>query len=228
MTVAVQEKPIARPHSLPNNKSIGGATKPESIGHRLLRQFSLDEYHQLIELGFFHEDERIELLNGLLVEMSPINPKHAECVDQATEQLLYGLYKRARVRVQSPITLEIVSSEPQPDITIAAFHPAGYGKQHPQAEDVLLVIEVADSSLEDDRDQKLETYALAGIPEYWIFNLVDVQTEIYREPYVSASGRAEYKTKLTFTRDQVVAPLSFPDCQIDLSQILPSKEVIDP
>nr|HMN29560.1 Uma2 family endonuclease [Caldilineaceae bacterium] len=163
----------------------------------------------------------IELLHGLLFEMSPINPRHAECVDQASMQLMHGLANRARIRVQSPITLEVVASEPQPDITVAALRPTGYGDRHPRAEEIRLVIEVADSSLEDDRERKFATYAQARIPEHWIFNLVDGQLEAYREPYVSASGKAEYRTKLTFTRDQMAAPLLFPDCQIDLNEILP-------
>jgi Uma2 family endonuclease len=222
MVAAVQEKPADRQQRLSGPADIAEELiRSKRADPQKLRRFSLDEYHQLIELGFFDEDERIELLNGLLVEMSPINPKHAECVDLAAEQLMYKLYKRARVRVQSPISLEVVRSEPQPDITVAVLPPAGYGEHHPQADDVLLVIEVADSSLADDREQKLENYASAGIPEYWILNLVDVQTEVYREPYISASGKAEYKTRLTFMPGDTVALLAFPDCKIDLAEVFP-------
>jgi Uma2 family endonuclease len=188
---------------------------------RLLRRFRLDEYQHLIELGFFDEDERIELLDGLLVEMSPINPRHAVCVDKLGGLINHLLYKKAWIRVQAPITLEGRSSQPQPDITIALLQPEAYEERHVKAEEILLVVEVADSSLHGDQTDKLEIYASAGIREYWIVNLVDNQLEVYQEPYLSGAGEGNYKVKRTYSRDDTVSLQAFAECQIPLNEVLP-------
>ena len=193
----------------------------ENVQGTRLRRFSLDEYQQLIELGFFDEDERIELLDGLLVEMSPINPRHAECVDKLSEVLHFLLYKKAWIRVQSPVTLEGRTSQPQPDLTVAVRRTEGYADRHMAAPEILLLIEVADSSLHGDQTDKLNIYAAVGISEYWIVNLVDNQLEVYQEPYLSVTGEGNYKVKRTYTRDETVSLQAFPDCQINLSEVLP-------
>jgi Uma2 family endonuclease len=186
-----------------------------------LRRFSVDEYNRLIGTGLLAEDEQLELIDGLILAMSPINPKHAGCLDTLLELFFPSINKRAILRLQSPITLEISASQPQPDLTLVSARPKGYFDRHPTVQEVLLIVEVADSSLEDDQERKLELYARSGIPEYWIANLVDEQFEVYRDPYTSVTGKADYKTKLTFTRGQTLAPLAFPDCQIAVEQVIP-------
>ena len=188
---------------------------------RQLRRFTLGEYQHLIELGVFDEDERLELLDGLLVEMSPINPRHAVCVDKLSRVINHLLYNKAWIRVQAPITIEGRSSQPQPDLTVAFLQPEVYEERHVKAEEIFLLIEVADSSLYGDQTDKQELYASAGIPEYWIVNLVDNQVEVYQEPYLSATGEGSYKVKRTYTRDETVASQAFPDCPIALNEVLP-------
>lgn len=196
-----------------------GVAKPTNGLH--LRRFSLDEFQHLVELGIFGEDERIELLDGLLVEMSPINPRHALCVDKLNRLFNHLLYDKAWIRVQSPIVLEGTDSQPQPDLTAAVVQPEAYEVRHVTAPEVLLLVEVADSSLHGDQTDKLKLYAAAGISEYWIVNLVDNQLEVYQEPYFSAAGEGAYKRKRTYSHGETVAPQSFPECEVALTDILP-------
>ncbi|MFN8491489.1 MAG: Uma2 family endonuclease [Caldilineaceae bacterium] len=186
-----------------------------------LRRFSLTEYQELIAAGLLAEDEQLELIDGLILEMSPINPKHAACLDALSEILTIKLYKQAKIRVQSPIALELHSSQPQPDLTIAKLRPDGYWQQHPRENEILLILEVSDSTLEKDRDEKLDLYAQASVPEYWIANLVDEQIEVYRDPMLSATGKAIYKTKITYMHGQTLAPLKFPECVIAVDEVMP-------
>lgn len=223
MIAAAQESPVQKQQSEPNLHRTPTLKAPIWVGGSHLRRFSLQEYQQLIALGFFHEDERLELINGFVQEMSPINPRHAECVDQLYEVLVISLRKRARVRQQNPVALQVHASQPEPDFAIVAARPEGYADRHPSAKEIFLIIEISDSTLEKDQAEKLELYAAASIPEYWIVNLVDEQFEVYRDPFISAIGKAAYRTKLTFIHGQSVTPLAFPDCQIDVSQVLPKQ-----
>jgi len=220
MLTAVQEQVYEKQPSIVQVGTNSGKSS-DPFARSRLRRFSLDEYQHLIELGFFDEDERIELLDGLLVEMSPINPRHAVCVDKLGGLINHLLYKKAWIRVQAPVTLEGHSSQPQPDVTIALLHPEVYEERHVSADEILLLVEVADSSLHTDQTDKLKLYASAGISEYWIVNLIDNQLEIYQEPYLSAIGEGNYKIKRTYTRDETIALQAFPECQIDLNEILP-------
>ena len=188
-----------------------------------LRRFTLEEYHRLIEIGFFNESERIELLAGVLVSMSPIYPPHANTVDL----LLYvfsSLLTRAgiRLRVQGPISIPELESEPEPALVILRVSDVDFIQRHPYPQEVLLAAEVSDSSLTYDRTRKGAIYAHAGISEYWIWNLVDDQLEVYRDPHTPASGDAVYQTKLTFHRGESVAPLAFPEFEVAVDDILPS------
>ena len=186
-----------------------------------LRQFTLDEYHQLIESGFFQPHERIELINGYLVMMSPLNPPHA-----ATTTRLMGLFyehlgQRCIIRVQQPVILKGPKSEPEPDIVLAKSRTDFYAQEHPGVENVLLLVEVSDSTLRYDRTTKKRDYAAEGIADYWIINLEAEQIEVYRDLYLSATGEADYKTKLKFTHGQTLAPLKFPECEIAVDEIMP-------
>lgn len=202
---------------LPPFTAISGTTSAT----RQLRRFTLSEYQHLIELGIFNEDERLELLDGLLVEMSPINPRHAVCVDKLSRVINHLLYNKAWIRVQAPITIEGRSSQPQLDVTVAFLQPEVYEERHVKAGEIFLLVEVADSSLYGDQTDKQELYASAGIPEYWIVNLVDNQLEVYQEPYLSATGEGSYKLKRTYMRNETVSIQAFPDCPIALNEVLP-------
>lgn len=225
MLTTVQEKVYPKQPSViqaksslkPRPSKVGGAIPKASE----LRRFTLDEYQHLIDLGLFHEDERIELLDGLLVEMSPINPRHAVCVDKLSRVVNHLLYNKAWIRVQAPITIEGRASQPQPDIAIAVLQPEVYEERHVKAEEIFLLVEVADSSLQGDQTDKLELYATAGISEYWIVNLVDNRLEVYQEPYLLDTGEGGYKVKRIYLRNDTVSTQAFPECQVALNEILP-------
>jgi Uma2 family endonuclease len=156
------------------------ATTLSEYPHRL---FSVEEFHRLGELGIFGEDERIELIGGELVFMNPIGSDHAFTVDSLAQNLIRRLSGEYWLRVQNPIVLGN-SDEPEPDIAIVKR--GNYRKRHPRSEDVLWIIEVADTSLRYDREVKIPLYAEFGIPECWLIDLSNRRLEIHRQP--GASG----------------------------------------
>lgn len=188
-----------------------------------VRRFSLDEYHRLVEIGFFDEDERIELIDGVLAPMSPVKPLHAVTIARQVRAFasLLGI-DSTYLRVQSPISLPGADSEPEPDLAVVREAETDFAERHPYPDEILLLVEVADSSLARDRSQKAQLYAASKIPEYWIWNLLDLWLEVYRNPQMSAAGDAVYQTKLTFRSGDSVAPLAFPDCVVAVAEVLPA------
>jgi Uma2 family endonuclease len=155
------------------------AIVPLVPGARPPRRFTVDEYHRMIETGILTENDRVELLDGWILEMSPIGPPHASCVRLLAALLQEQLPAGWFVSIQSPITIS--NGEPEPDIAVVRGTLREFDTRHPSPADVGLIIEVADASLQYDRLQKRQQYAAAGIPEYWIVNLVDRQLETYRD-----------------------------------------------
>jgi Uma2 family endonuclease len=147
-------------------------------------RLSVDDYHRIGEAGILGEDDRVELLEGQLVAMNDIGPPHALAVDALNELLFPAVVGRAAVRVQNPVTLD--RSEPQPDIVLARRPWVGYPARHPGPEDILLLVEVADSSRDIDFGAKREIYAQAGIRELWIVDLTRKVVAVCRDP---ADGR---------------------------------------
>ncbi len=178
---------------------------PEEI-RPLLRR----EYDRMVELGWFDE-ERLELLEGILLNMTPQGSLHAEVVRRLTKWLVTGVGDRGRVQIQSPLAVSDLS-EPEPDVAIAP--PGDYSEGHPKT--AWLVIEVADTSLTKDRDVKASLYAACGIPEYWLVNLVDGVIEIHRNCRDGAYLRVDIAGP-----DDVLAPEKFPDLRIAVGDILP-------
>jgi Uma2 family endonuclease len=191
-----------------------------------LRHFTLDEYHQLTQIGFF-TDERIELLEGLLVKMSPIHPPHAFVVNRLSRQLMRWAEQADdvayEIRSQQPVTIPTFDSEPEPDIVIAKPNVRGYSDRHPQPEEIFLLVEVSDSTLSKDRGRKLRSYAKSNIQEYWIINLVDRQVEVYREPAI-VSGNATYQTRHIYPPTAQIAPRAVAEWMIDFAEIFPTIE----
>ena len=145
-------------------------------------KFTVDGLMLMEEAGLFPPDYRIELLNGEIIEMSPIKVPHAYAVTQMTRFLYQYLSGDAYfISVQNPIQLS-EHSLPQPDGVVAHFRPEGYAERHIQAADTVLLMEVADSSYRYDRGAKLKAYASAGVPEYWIVNVAERQVEVYTLP----------------------------------------------
>lgn len=183
----------------------------EEIAPERPRPLTRAEYDQLVGIGAF-EDERIELLYGMLVEMSPQKPDDAFPIQLLTEWLIRHLQGRAQVRVQLPLALTD-DSEPEPDIAVVA--PGDYSKEHPAS--ALLVIEVARDSLKKDQQVKGRLYASVGVPEYWIVNLIDRVVERYTAPTPKGYARSE-----RVARDGKIALVRFPDVTVSIADLLPA------
>jgi Uma2 family endonuclease len=179
----------------------------------VLRRFTVEEYHRMAEAGILHEDERIELIDGEIIRMAPIGGRHARYVNDLAKWFILHLHDRADVTIQSPLQLSD-GSEPEPDLMLLRPRSGDDRDVLPQPEDVLLVIEVADTSLIYDRDVKLPRYAAAGIPEVWIWDLERRRVLVNRRPAGDMSGES------TIHEGGTLAPLAFPDVAISIEQIL--------
>ena len=150
------------------------------------RRFTVDEYHRMGEAGILNEDDRVELVRGEIVQMSPIGIQHAACVARLTEILLGRLRGRATLWPQNPLTI-LPDSEPQPDIILLRHRADFYAAAGlPGPDDVALLVEVADTSLRYDRHVKGPLYAEAGVQDYWIVDLTGGAVEVHREPVAGA------------------------------------------
>ena len=143
-------------------------------------RWTVADIHRFIERGALRPEDRIELIEGELIDMVPVGPEHAECVDELNERLTVKARRQFRVRVQNPITLSD-TSEPQPDIALVRRYPSPQGR-HPLPEDVLLLIEVSDTTRDYDHNVKLPLYARSGIVEVWLVDLRQHIIEVYRNP----------------------------------------------
>jgi Uma2 family endonuclease len=178
------------------------------------RRFTVDEYHRMLEGGILAEDDRVELIEGEIVEMTPIGPRHAACVDRLNGLLTLRTAGRAIVRVQSPIQLG-GHSEPQPDVTVLRPRTDFYAAGHPGPEDVLLLVEVVETSAEYDRQVKLPLYARSGIREVWVVDLAVGTIEAYRE--AAPDG---YRQVRRFGRGETLSPEALPDAALGVDDIL--------
>ena len=149
------------------------------------RYFTVSEYDRMIEAGILTKDDRVELIEGEIIKMAPINSRHAACVDRLNKLFNRRVGQAAIVRVQSPVGLSEYS-EPQPDLALLRPREDFYAQSHPKPKDVLLVVEVADSSAAKDRNLKLPLFARAGIPEVWLVDLSQDLIEVYARPVKGA------------------------------------------
>jgi Uma2 family endonuclease len=174
------------------------------------RRLTRDEYDRLASSGFF-DGERVELIRGMVIQMSPIGPKHADPVDFLGEAFATQLVGRARVRVQQPFLVDD-DSEPEPDIALVP--PGRYRDRHPN--EAFLIVEVADSSLEHDRVTKAELYSAAGAPEYWVVDVEDRSIEVHDSIRDGSYGRVR-----RFGLGAELRPSAFPDITIRLAELFP-------
>lgn len=144
-------------------------------------QFTVADFHRMAAAGILNEDSRVELIRGQIIDMAPIGAPHLNMVNRLTRLLPAILGDLGILSVQNPVRLDD-GSEPQPDVAVLKPRPEEYETATPRAADVLLVIEVAETSIDDDRAVKAPLYAGSGIPEYWIVNIVDRVVEVYRQP----------------------------------------------
>jgi Uma2 family endonuclease len=176
------------------------------------RLWTVDEYHRMIEVGLLTPDDKVELLEGQIIQMSPQRPPHAGTTQRIDRYLQNLLGSQADIRVQLPITLS--TSEPEPDIAVVRIDPAAYGDHHPTPNEIFLLIEVAYTTLETDRGEKALIYAKANIADYWILDVSDRQVHIFRNP--SQEG---YQSETVLNENATLAPLAFPEVEIPFSQL---------
>lgn len=180
-----------------------------------IHRFNIETYHKMISAGILHEDDRVELIEGRIVDRTPIGTKHSACVNRINSLINENIHRRAIVSVQNPFLLETEESEPEPDITLLKYKDNFYSDELPEAEDVFLIIEVADTSVKYDREVKLPLYARANIQEVWLINLPENCIEVYTSP---VSGGYEF---IRVVRDeQTLSPKSFPDISLTAKQVI--------
>lgn len=185
------------------------------------RKFTIDEYHRLVDLGFFTENDRIELIKGEIIEMAPKRTPHSVCNSQLWKKLYELIGKQAEIRVQEPITLPS-NSEPEPDVVIARKKDDNYLSAHPTAVDVILVIEISDSTLQYDKETKLTLYAEAAINNYWIVNLVENHLEVYTKSFTDNQNNFGYKNKTIILPNENITIPDFNNFILELANIFPS------
>ena len=178
------------------------------------RLFTREEYHRMGEVGILKETDRVELIKGEIVQMSPIGRRHYAFVNNLTRLLILALGDRAIVAVQGPIALAD-DTEPEPDIAVIRRRATPYKEREAFAEDAFVLIEVAENSLPYDRSTKLRLYAAAGIPEYWTVDCVTESIEIHRGPHADGYREVARITEPTAT----VALQAFSDVVLRLAEI---------
>jgi Uma2 family endonuclease len=166
------------------------------------RRFTLEQYHRMGEAGILHEDDRVELIDGEIVEMGPIGDRHAACVNKVNRAFSRQVGDRAIVSVQNPVHLP-GDNEPQPAVSILRARADFYAAGGHETKDILLVIEVADTSLAYDLNVKVPIYARSGIPEVWVVDVERGRVHAFRDPAGGAYG-----TRETIERGGMIAPRS--------------------
>ena len=177
------------------------------------RLWARAEYDRLVAAGVFGPGDRVELLEGEIIEMSPEKSRHAAAVDLALEALRRAFGPAYTIRVQHPLAVSD-TSEPEPDLAVVPGTARDYVDHHPTG--AALVVEVSDTSLEYDRTRKARTYAQAGIADYWVVNLVDAVLEVRRDP-----GLDGYASLSRLKSDAAVSPLSAPSARVAVADLLP-------
>lgn len=180
-----------------------------------LRKWTVKEYHKLGEMGFFHPEERVELLSGNIIKMSAKGTLHAAATRRTASVLRDLLGNQAAVYTQDPIALDD-NSEPEPDIAVVRIDPFDYATHHPTPSEVYLIIEVADSSLTFDREIKAKAYGRSGIADYWVLNVGDRQLHVFREP--AENG---YQSEVILAETASISPIEFPAFNIEIQAMLP-------
>lgn len=179
-----------------------------SLSPRNLRPITITDYHQMAEIGILGADERVELIAGQIIQKMPKGPAHSALCKRIEKILEHRLGDRALVRLQDPIQLNTYS-EPEPDLAVVHPNSSFYSEQHPKIEEVYLIIEIVDTTIDRDLTTKANLYAAAGIIDYWVFNITSQQLHIFRDP--QGNG---YQRQLILRGQQSVSLLAFPDCAI--------------
>ncbi len=178
------------------------------------RLFTVEEFHRMGRAGVFSEDDRVELLDGEIVQMTPIGSRHAACVKRLIRLFDRAVGDRAIVAAQDPLQLG-AHSEPQPDLMLLKPRSDFYGETHPTATDVFLLVEVADTSADTDREAKIPLYARFGVPEVWLVDVAADTIEVFRRP--TSHG---YDESRLLHRGEYLNPQTFPDLVFAVEAVL--------
>ena len=178
--------------------------------------FTVDDCYKMADVGILSPGERVELIRGEILVMSPIGPRHGTAVDRTTREFVKLAGDTAIVRTQGSVVLDRFAA-PQPDLALLRPKEDEYVTRNPAGADILLIVEVADSSLEYDSTVKLGLYAILGIPEYWVADLKNDRLLVYSEPKGDS-----FLTEKTLHRGDTIAPiLLLPDCPMPVDLLLP-------
>jgi Uma2 family endonuclease len=217
----IGEKSVNRAPSEPKINRLGTACRLRYSGSADMateiskRLFTVHEYHRMVDAGILSEDDRVELIRGEILAMSPIGPRHSAAVLRATQALVRIVGDRAIVGVQGSVRLDEYD-EPQPDLYLLRPKADFYASGHAGPAEIFLIIEVADSSLDYDRTIKMRLYAETGVPEYWI---ADIQTDcVYACSNPEENG---YRAIRTVRRGERLTPQLLGDCEIPVDVLLP-------
>jgi Uma2 family endonuclease len=191
---------------------VAPATEPATLSVNRHR-FTVDDYHHMFEAGILQEEDRVELLDGEILEMSAVDAIHAASVNRVSRILQRQLGEHSIISVQNPVRIND-ASEPQPDIAVLRWRDDFYAEQHPTPADVMLLIEVANTSLVYDRTKKLPLYAAAAIPEVW---LIDVQHRTIEQYALPING--QYSERNVRNRGMVLQSVTLPDFSLSLEQL---------
>lgn len=186
---------------------------PLPAGQPRLHPISVSAYHRMGELGILNGRQRTELIGGRIIDMSPIGSEHADWVDRLNRLFSKQLPDEIVVRAQNPVYLD-EANEPEPDIALLRPREQPYREAHPRSEDVLLIVEVADTSLRYDQEVKCPLYAQHGVPEVWVVDVAGDRLHVYRDPDVG-----EYRIQLRPRRDETLSLSAIPDISVDLRRL---------
>lgn len=178
-----------------------------------VKRWTREDYERLAESGFFHPDERVELIDGIIYEMSPQTSRHSSGIQAAQEALRRVFLEGFHLRPQMPLALDS-QSQPGPDLAVVSGHWRDYRSAHPTT--AVLIVEVSDSSLGLDRETKRMLYAETGIPEYWILDTKGKQLEVFRDP-----NDGDYRSRTVLGSGDKIAPLAAPGASIPVADLLP-------
>lgn len=185
-----------------------------SVNPAEYHNLTVSEYERMGETGVFAPDARVELIEGEIIEMSPIGSRHAACVEFVAELMREAAQGRFLVRTQNPIVLNDFS-EPQPDVAVLKFRQDHYRSAHPRPDDIVLVVEVAETTVHFDRRVKIPLYARAGIPEALLFNLPDNRLEYFSRPEMGV-----YQENRILNRGERFESTNVPGLMLDIEMIL--------
>ncbi len=189
-----------------------------SLNFLPLRLLSIQEYNLMAEVGILTDEEKVELINGQIITMSPQKSFHAAAITR-TNRLFTKQLNQILIRLQLPIIINDFS-QPEPDIAIVKYDALDYDDRHPSATEVYLIIEIADTTLKTDLEVKRQLYASGNIPDYWVLDLKQRQLYVYRQ-----SNGQDYQKIMILTDEDSIAPLHFPEIQIKVSEMLRPMEV---